>query len=84
MITPPKLDPGFYSVLSNEYSTGKVLTIEGIRYTGEGQLFWEFFSLPSAQEFISKMIESNPEVEYNLYDSNGHFQYVQNINGKRT
>jgi hypothetical protein len=69
----PKLEPGFYSVMFDEVRTGKILTTNGVRYSGEGEYFLTFDSLEKAERFGCAHVEKLPEQECLIYDSEAKF-----------
>ena len=71
----PKLDDGWYSVVTAERSSGIVLNNDGARYfDGNGECFRFFDSLITVKEFaVNKAKTSSTLIEVGIYDHNGNF-----------
>lgn len=78
-----KLENNQYSVLSAEYSTGKILTTDFIRYNGYGEEFHILDTYDLALDFIYAMLSEQSNLEFIVYDSNGEYIMTIDSNGRR-
>ncbi len=84
----PYLGKGNYSVLAEELNTGIVLTIEGVRYLGEGETYRRFETLEVILETNKKKRFSFNEDESLIRANQGHsieidLGYIPKIPPKR-
>jgi len=64
----PQVPKGQFAIIQVELRTGIVLTIEGVRYTGQGERFLFFETLDAASKKSRDIIRLNPEIECAIQD----------------
>jgi hypothetical protein len=78
----PMLSPGQFAVLQSEVETEIVLTIEGDRYLGIGEVFMFFDSLQSAREFSMNKVSKFLSVECHIYSESSDNKEIETIRNK--
>ena len=60
---------GQFAVAQAEVDTGIVLTTDGQRHSGVGEVYRIFSDLESARAFSRQLVSIKPQVECNVYDA---------------
>jgi hypothetical protein len=60
-----------YTLIHAERSTGILLTLDGERFTGIGELYKVFDSIEEAEIYAINKVDTEPTIECAIYDSQG-------------